>query len=518
MWLSLLASISFVLSVFIFLPDRHYRDDILAYCRNAEDGNGIFLPNHLLYIPLVIVIWRLLSFLIPEVRAIEAANLLSILFGIPTILLFYWFNFKITSSHIFSLCFTLAFAFTYNVWSYSSSGETYIIPTFFTLLAFYYLSGRQELNAFNTSMVGLMIAGAALIHQSYALLVLPVGFYIFQTGKRPSLVVLLLLISSLVCFFVYAVVGFSTLSIDSISELVVWARGYVGNPAYGQLEFTYQALQNSVLGFMNSMVDLKSIRDAIIAEEKLLYTMPVIIALLGIAYIGLYLLTGIFVFISKYRHFDHHLKSWVNFLLIHLIVFSIIAIYWLPYDHKFWMPVLFPLLTLINISFTRLHRNFKRIALGFTCNYIIVIWLLNAIYGKHSLEFVNEYNTARTIAGKIPDQSLVLIPDSHIWKYFEYFFPDRNVAFDSLYNHDGSKEFKSKLIEEIRGYVVTGNVYVSADEIKPNALRQAPYTFLSPADYIEFYSTNILAKEVVFQFSAFGSVYEMYRILELSSK
>ena len=77
-----------VAACYVFLPDRHYRDDILIYSWAVETGEDLFHANHLLYTPIVRSLWLAQSAVNPEVRALDSANLLSLLFGPPAVVLF----------------------------------------------------------------------------------------------------------------------------------------------------------------------------------------------------------------------------------------------------------------------------------------------------------------------------------------------------------------------------------------------------------------------------------------------
>ena len=509
-------AIALVAAIYITLPDRQYRDDILAYSLAAETGENLFRTNHLFYSSIVRASWQLHASVVPDVRALDTANILSLIFGLPTVLLFYLFNVRLTNNHVTSALYTLGFAFAYDTWTYATSGETYIIPIFFMILSYYMFRPDTSIRPLTVFAVALMIAVASFIHQSYVLLLIPLCLHIWIYYRAPGPAILVGVGTGVICVAVYAVVGFKTQDISSLSDLVSWARGYVGDARYGHFITGVDTFLEAGIGFGNGLVDLKRTRNLLLDRGQLSLTPLSIAAIAGLCVIGIALCAGALRTVVAARHLDRERRHWFWMLLFHLVFFSIVAIYWLPTDHKFWAPVMFSLFTLLNLGMVPLKLRWRRNSLVIAGCLVAAILLINALVGVHRVDETDEYETARSIVNAVPRDALVLLPDSHVWNHVEYFFPEQSIAFNSLYATDGTDAYAAALAQQIRdAHLLSGGLYISEDELVPSEWRQAPFVFLGSEDYAAFYEPIIEDREKVLTYTAFGAEYSLYRVTGL---
>lgn len=179
----------------VFLPFQHTGDGWGYACEIIK--GDLFSPHHILYKPLLYLVYKALLALHLNINPIQIFSLINIILGSFTLLIFYKLLNHIKPVKQLNFWLTFLVAFTFGFLRYSSENETYILPLFMSLLGtFYYYKGRLNLGIFFMTV-------AVLCHQIHIFWLL--AFLIPQKNKPYSILPCILSIGSLVlCYVLYA--------------------------------------------------------------------------------------------------------------------------------------------------------------------------------------------------------------------------------------------------------------------------------------------------------------------------
>ncbi|KAA6302610.1 MAG: hypothetical protein EZS26_001117 [Candidatus Ordinivivax streblomastigis] len=159
--------------LYIFLPSINPSGDTLAYACSVRDGRELFMPHHLLYNALYFLIAKLFV----VTHTLELIAFMNALFAVGCLL----FANAILSKFVEKgtrLSAIIFLGFCFGFLRYATTGETYIVPLFFSLWASYCSLLRKK--AFLT---GLIAAAACLFHQVHVFWWLGLLFFVVATGK-----------------------------------------------------------------------------------------------------------------------------------------------------------------------------------------------------------------------------------------------------------------------------------------------------------------------------------------------
>jgi hypothetical protein len=179
----------------VFLPFQHTGDGWGYACEIIK--GDLFSPHHILYKPLLYLVYKALLALHLNINPIQIFSLINILLGSFTLLIFYKLLNHIKPLKQLNFWLTFLVAFTFGFLRYSSENETYILPLLMSLLGtFYYSKGRLNLGIFFMTV-------AVLCHQIHIFWLL--AFLIPQKNKPYSILPGILSVGSLVlCYVLYA--------------------------------------------------------------------------------------------------------------------------------------------------------------------------------------------------------------------------------------------------------------------------------------------------------------------------
>jgi hypothetical protein len=176
----------------VLLPIQHTGDGWGYACEIIK--GDMFSPHHLLYKPLMHMIYKGLLFFNLNLNPIQIFSTFNILLGSFTLLTFYKTLNTIKPYTQLNFWLTFLVAFTFGFLRYSSENETYILPLFFSIMGtFFYFKGRLSLGI-------LFLTTAVLCHQIHIFWL--IAFLIPQKNKHYAILPSILSLGSIVIVYV----------------------------------------------------------------------------------------------------------------------------------------------------------------------------------------------------------------------------------------------------------------------------------------------------------------------------
>lgn len=232
--------------------------DSINYINTIDSGVHLFHPHHLLYNSLArmwIVLWRTLGVHIDsEILASE----LNAIFGALGLCAFYGIvRMRLGCNRGIALLATALPAFSFGFWYYSGCVDVYIIPLFFLLTAFYYLTA-EHVDSTVFILAGFLNGIAVIVAEIsvlFAAVVLLAAWYSHRRGDSPLGKSLrnYVLTASPTAALPYLWVFFSRASPSQ--SVVDWLAGYAHNPKYWSA-LSVSSIFQAVIGLGQAFVGM----------------------------------------------------------------------------------------------------------------------------------------------------------------------------------------------------------------------------------------------------------------------
>lgn len=225
-------------ALYLATPSRNLAltHDSVFYLMRIAEGAPALDPNHLVFEPMMACAHRLLALFVPDIgleRAIQVVNGLS---GAAALQAGYLI--AVRRLHISRLAASLASAaagFTFGVWYYSTTVETYIVPLALLAWGFHALSARRP-GTRHVVAGALAHSAATLVHQSAVLfgpaavaaLVTAEGVRVSRRQPRTGLrhVALYAILCAVLVGGAYALAAVGAGGATSPAEAMAWAKGH----------------------------------------------------------------------------------------------------------------------------------------------------------------------------------------------------------------------------------------------------------------------------------------------------
>ncbi|MBN1592759.1 MAG: DUF2723 domain-containing protein [Candidatus Coatesbacteria bacterium] len=318
--------------------------DAIWYAIKVEYGSfeDMFHPHHLLHMPLVWVLRRVLSLLLIEVRAIDIAQILSALAGAGAVVFFRRILSGLGRPEFFSYAGAIIYGSSGALWHEATDGEPYAIAVFFSAAAIYFgLFGDTRA----ARLLGGFLAGLAIcFHQESVVLVL-VPIFVWLISNREARLNLKTGIFAGTAAAVALAVQFGAFIALKPMDLRSLGRWIFHYPIWmsSYLEFSNAPMRDSLRGLTMNVVFSKL---SFFPARYLLYFLMVILAYI------------VYCWISRRGRLE-------NQPLFALFLASFLggafAFWWDPYNHKFWM---FPFFSALLLSLSVLRVPAPRAVLS----------------------------------------------------------------------------------------------------------------------------------------------------------
>lgn len=412
-------------AIYLITGSRIHTYDGLQYAFSVELGTltELLHPHHLLYNVFSFVVWKVLGFFVTDLRALDAMNAISALFGALTLRIIWQFWRRTIVARSLALAGIVFLALSYGFWSYSAETEVYLPACFFIALAL----DRSVLTEGRPArpwagQAGWAFAFAVLSTQS--IVILFPGFLLWimrQREERWSRTLRFILISSLPVFVAY-VVGALLVAGFNFSAIYNWFTFYSqigqwGHPTIQSPLIALSAILTSFLAVAPYSTE-PSVIQAVVA--------PVWIPLIFVGFSAVLVLASVWGWCRQLRGWLGSTLPLFVVILLHLAFF----IWWQPENVEFWILLDILLVTALLWGITRLAAPWRKVMFGVllvtaigvgTANYILFI-------GPRTIESRDEmHNAIKKIMMITSAEDYFLLPQDEFEKTLRYFGRYKNV-------------------------------------------------------------------------------------------
>ena len=337
----------FAFTLFIsFLPDSYILDGF-EYANAVENSDRSLLsyyhPHHLLYRPIISLIYKLASGFGYSGRSLIIMQLVSALSGGFAVAAFFLIARRILLRPLFAFYASLFLTGSFGFWYLSMQTDPYIFSLSLLSWSFYFLiKYNSEPNNFSGSLIGLFFGFALLVSQSNVIFSLVFLYAAHINGKDTRLLLLSIGLPAFITILSYGITGFLFKKIESLSGLFLWMTSFAHTGVNWSLGF-----RESIVGIFNSIGIAMAgghpfleysygVRGAINLIEMGLNLLSILISLGAMAIL-------IFSLKKLYLNPDKNIKIHLYLLLFYFSFFF----WWVPGQYKFWVISLIPFWILV---------------------------------------------------------------------------------------------------------------------------------------------------------------------------
>jgi hypothetical protein len=453
-------------SIYLSFPSRQYDQNGLIEAIGVEDGlDGIFSPNHLLYRPLGLLVYRLAGLFGYAGPSVVILQLITAICAALTVGIAYSAFITLVKRPLIALCATLLLATSWSFWTFATDAY-YITPAAMFAAGAFAVTVRPHFTILRAIGIGILIAFAVLMWQANifllpALIVLMLHLNPHHNLYWRTLFILIVgMTSSIVTAVIYLIVGVLVLGNTNPETLISWFMNYNGArlPLWGRLEL--ERIFPAGLSAVASIIPLwdgLGLRD-LMQGKFTLEQLPGQFALLGLFILTLITLWRL---AGDKRPISSDITTIVC-LFFGYIVYTPFIIWWDPYEPK-WFVI--PNLFLIGVFAVVWSRSPKDSLLMIP----IIVCVLLIAFGNFTLTILPRHTLpnaaiqqADCIARNTNSLDLIITTDWR-WNTYLAYFHDRTV-FDVVHESgtvDDSAELVGRLKQHIAAiHYAGGKAYI----------------------------------------------------------
>jgi hypothetical protein len=196
----------FIFLLYLFFPTNNSSLDAFAYAGDVKYSQNLFTPHHLLYNPLIWLLYNSLEYLKINVEVLFLGKLVNAFFQLFNLIIFYKILSIYKIDNIKVILYVLILGFSFGLWRYGTENEMYIVPISFSLLSsYFYLKSIINLKNKYIFFSGLFGAVACLFHQIHFFWWLGILIGVFLQFRKIKEVIIYIL-PAIIVPLVYALV------------------------------------------------------------------------------------------------------------------------------------------------------------------------------------------------------------------------------------------------------------------------------------------------------------------------
>lgn len=394
--------------------------DSLLYAISAQTGTALFNPHHLLYTPIVHLLFRAFSSIFESGDVIFAAQFHNITWAAVTVVASYFIVRHLLGSSLVGVLAAVCLLVAQGFWFHSTQVEgLYVAATgcLALLVAILVLRRNTNLGLAQVAGISLLLAMSVFYHQSNVLFTIPLAYYLIATQGRQAWKTLaaILSLAGFIVLLTYIIVFLSIRDNITVGEFIRFCLSYFHypNPDWGT--FRHFSIDGG-----NKLLDSQFGNIVSFTNDALngLATFAMFAVSVGIA---------VWNIMQIARHAAHDKLR--GFLLLWLVVYLTYFLWWLPQERHFFVATLVPILLLAFLTLKDLTDRFvrsnsgRRIAIAAIPIVVAVILFaanLQVILPKHQSRGL-QYARAAELVGISTGQCLILY-DFTIGQHLKYYF------------------------------------------------------------------------------------------------
>jgi hypothetical protein len=260
--------------LYLLLPVKMYNIDGVYYAEHLENipwSENSFHPHHLLFLPLMHLLFHGLKLIIPSVSGMTFLQGLSAICGLLTLIVFSKLLSKSGASAWTKSTAILLLGSSYSFWHFSSDADIYIPAYLILLVCIYLILGKRFTQSpMMQFLTAALLAFSVLVHQICLAAIIPISILLILKRKELTLAPLkrFILTFSLILLIVYPLVfiAFHGDTLSSPGNFIRWISA--SGQAKQYFSFSKEQGRNffdvNSRGYTNAIFALKPI-------EKILY-------------------------------------------------------------------------------------------------------------------------------------------------------------------------------------------------------------------------------------------------------
>lgn len=425
-------SIFFAL-LYLLIPTKVLFIDGIYYAEHLENmpyyDQG-FHPHHLIYLPLMHLLYGAFHLIFPWMRALVFLQALNAILGGLTIWVFSKILRRLNFSIISRVLAIILLGSSYTFWHHSSDASIYILVHLLILcVTLIVLSDRFHSSKSVQYSTGFLLGLTSLIHGIAAFMIIPYGFYLWLKDKKNGMskfrrfsipFLLVGIITYPVIFLIFC--GEAN---QSLSSFLQWTGSYERAEYYFTFSgaYAHNIIQTITRGHYNAFFTLKPL-------EKILFDGfsgdTAVSFKLYMYFLFLTALTVVSFIFQSINCSDKNRRSMYFLFLAQFIVYFALTSLFIPENHYYRIFYLCPLIVIWTGMFSMLGESYKLILKPLVAIAILVFMYLNLVKGIIPQARIR-YNPYLTITSQLDqvmtERDVVLFPykDRYFTGIYRYF-------------------------------------------------------------------------------------------------
>lgn len=383
---------------FLALRSAFQTGDSLNYAYSAQTGDqSMFHPHHLIFTPIVHVLYRGCSAVLKTCDVITIAQVHNVVWAVVGLLSLYFLAVFLTDSLCFALSTTGMFFVAQGFFTYTTQVEVYVpaLGALALLSAVLITPNSQRPSRWRIPAIVVLLTTAILYHQTNVLFAIPLAMYIGLSASRPIRDFMATFgLSGVLVFTAYLVTYIWRSQSPSVSGFFIFCLGYAYHP-----NSTWGSVENMSFSGLRALADCQiwnvvSIPCRFLREGKLL------VAIIIVFIVG---------WNTRKLIRSDGLKALRSFLLMWLAVYYAFFLWWLPSEKEFFIVTLFPIFLLGLLTLRDLVERHSSSRLGGAACVLLIASAICLFIRHVPLALANHYD--KGVAYRTAKESTRLVPD-----------------------------------------------------------------------------------------------------------
>ena len=396
-WLKFWLPVGIGLGVFILYAaflSRMYQTDGIVEANWIENRHweGFFNSNHMLYRPVMWLVYQALIFFGYQGQVLPLLQVASAFFGAAGIMLFFLFLQRLTQNTVVSLIIAAAYAISRGYWYWSTDIDYAIVSMTFVLWTAYLLADRERLSEKKQAAKIALTSGLAiLVSQVNVFLVPIVGLaYLLNMGhswrKRVQHMMTYGLSLGLVILVPYLFIGLVLRRFTALEQWLNWLTGWddgggTSLPINGWLSWPrivrgFTAYIETQAPPWNGIAIRGLVTRGEFEPDRMLAGTATLLAVLIVVGTLLWVIAG-------WSRFSNVRRVQIGLCLLFFSIFTLFGIWWEPHNTVwFFTPSagLWAILALlIADSYTKVRPAWRRKLVGVGLVIVVIIGVANFV-------------------------------------------------------------------------------------------------------------------------------------------
>ena len=364
-----------------FLPESYILDGF-EYANAVENSDRSILsyhhPHHLLYRPLISLIYELALDFGYSGHALIIMQLVSAISGAFTVAAFFLIARRILIKPFLALYASLFLTGSFGFWYLSMQTDPYILSLSLLSWSLYFLiKYNSQPDNFSGVIIGLLFGSALLVSQSNVIFSLVFLYAAFLNGKDTRLFLFSIGLPAFITILSYGIIGLLLKNIESIPELFLWITTF----AHTGVNWSF-GLEESIVGMVKSigiaMAGGHPFLEYSYGVRGTINLLEMVVNLLSIITSLSVIVALIFSIKKLYLNPDNNIRILLSLMFFYYSFFF----WWTPGGYKFWVITLIPFWILVFKGIELFESHIKSRKMHIILAALAITWITSNFIGN----------------------------------------------------------------------------------------------------------------------------------------